>query len=167
MQNHVHDTTVSQVEKLGWGEHRTPAASVDSAFNAFIYGLHGQSQFSHVRKPVMYFLHVNSLIHQAFRQQNFTANGVGHPQMRLSVVFIPPAPAPLVAPLRMLRCPAARSSPHRFCAVIEIDGRPRQPACVYGPTTVPVLHHSTSSESRPRKLTVQQQKEPTKRRASN
>jgi len=49
MQNHVHGPPASQVEELGWGEHRTPAAAVDSANNAFINGLHGIMQFGSVR----------------------------------------------------------------------------------------------------------------------
>jgi hypothetical protein len=66
MQNHVHGTPASQVEELGWGEHRTPAAAVYSANNAFINGLHGIMQFDSVRKTAMYFLHENSPIVQAF-----------------------------------------------------------------------------------------------------
>jgi hypothetical protein len=49
MQNHVHGTAASQVEEFGWGEHRTHAAAVYSANNAFINGLHGIMQFGSVR----------------------------------------------------------------------------------------------------------------------
>ncbi len=132
MQNHVHDTEASQIEKLGWGEHRTPAAAVYSTNNAFISSLQGKRQFIPVRKPALYLLHENGPIHQVFRRKQFTAIGgaalAKHPPMSFSVGFTRVCPrlwllratscrqakggwefAPAVTQLLMLRCPAART----------------------------------------------------------